>query len=188
MTIVNKLLVAVAVLFGVLLGFTYVALQHQRAATADAALESAHAAATAATLRVDTVTVRLAARIDTVKRIIHDTVSVPARALKPVTKADTIEAVRQLPIVTEKYAACRQQLSLLVDDCTEYKLGAQAKFRADSDVVRKMQVVIDHPPPMRRWSISLSGGYGAVAARDSTNALRVYTGPAVCLCVSFRIF
>lgn len=127
----------------------------------------------------------LDARIDTVTRwltrTVHDTA--PTAALHPVTRADTMAAVAELPKVEARYQGCRVQLSAAKDDCVSYKLRAEKRFTADSNVIVKQDALLRDRPPKRYWHLGITGGYGALLT-----AGRVLTGPSITVGVTWTPF
>jgi hypothetical protein len=91
-------------------------------------------AAAEAKARVETVTVQLAATVRTVTKLLRDTIVVPARVLHPTTAADTAAAVVALPVVTQRLDSTRAACSLLVTDCDRYRIAAEQRAVADSNV------------------------------------------------------
>jgi hypothetical protein len=158
-----------------------------QASAARAEIPPAREAAKAAAAVVETVTVQLAARIDTVRLHLRDTVRVPAPYLAPRTAADTAGAVAALPGVVQRYEGCRADLQALVSECTRYRAAAERRFAADSTLIAKQDVALRTPAPRSRWSLGLTLGYGATATQDSTGAVRVRSGPSATIGASYRI-
>jgi hypothetical protein len=125
----------------------------------------------------------LAARVDTVKRWLHDTVRVPEHVLHPVTPADTASAVAALPVVQQQYEGCRAQLASLLTDCEAFHLKADRRASADSVVIVKQDALLRERPPKRYWHVGVTGGYGALLTGGG-----VLTGPSVVVGVTWTPF
>jgi hypothetical protein len=181
MSALTKGLLALLVVVGVFAGVQTWRVRAAQRAGVEAAIAPAKEAAVVAKHEERQAAAALEARIDTVTRwltrTVHDTV--PAAALHPVTPADTTAAVAELPKVEARYQSCRVQLVAAIDECAAYKLRAERRFATDSTVIAKQDVVIRDRPARRHWSLGVTVGYGATLARDSTRALRLYTGPSL---------
>jgi hypothetical protein len=178
--------VAYIIVFVLVLAAGFYWLDHRTHVPTEPAITDARTQSAIAKTVVETVTVQLTARVDTVRAHAHvDTVTIPKRVLVPTTRIDTIEAVRQLPLVAGQLATCREDRAGLLTDCDRFKLAAEARFRADSTTMQRQQAALDARRIPSRWSIGVSGGYGGTLERQTG---RVVSGPSLCLCVQYRLF
>jgi hypothetical protein len=161
-------------------------LHRAEAAGSRAAIAPAKEAAVAARAAERVAAQALDARVDTVTRwltrTVHDTV--PVALLHPTTPADTAAAVAMLPVVEARYQACRAQLVPLVESCAVYRVRTDSVLRADSVLFGRYEAALAHPAPPRRWSVGVTGGYGAVVGPGG----RLEAGPAVVAGLTWRAF
>lgn len=111
-----------------------------------AALDSARA-------KVETVTVRLAARIDTVTRIINGALRTDTLVLAPQTPQDTATAVGQLPVLAAAYDTLRGSCSALAVTCGEYRATAERRFGADSTYIVSLEREVRRAQPSRLGAV-----------------------------------
>ena len=174
MTLTTKALIGALLALAVLLGVQTWRVKAAQHDTVEAAVAPAKEAAAAAKVEEQKAGVALAARVDTVKRWLHDTVRVPEHVLHPVTPADTASAVAALPIVQTKLDSTRAACSLLVVTCEQYHASAEQRFAADANVISTQQALLRDRPPRRHWMPCVAGGYGA-----GLHGGMITTGPTV---------
>lgn len=183
MTILTKALLALVAALLMVVGIqTYRVHAHQNDAV-EAAVAPAKEAAAQAKAQAETVMVKLADARVVVTRTIHDTVSVPANVLHPVTAADTTSAVAALPIVKAERDSIARSCAAYVLTCDLFRASAETRFRADSSVIAAQDALLTSRPPRRHWSLGVTGGYGAVLS-----AGRVLTGPSLTAGVTWSPF
>jgi hypothetical protein len=187
MTLLTKVLIGALLVLAVGFGIQTWRVSAGKHDAVEAAVAPAKEQAAAAKVEEQQAGATLAARVDTVKRWLHDTVRVPVRVpehvLHPVTPADTAAAVAALPIVQQQYESCRAQLTSLLTDCEAFHLKADRRASADSVVIVKQDALLRERPPKRYWHVGVTGGYGATLSGG-----QVVTGPSLTVGVTWTPF
>ena len=160
MSLLTKGLLALVAVLALAVGIqTWRVHAHQNDAV-EAAVAPAKAQAVSAAAKVETVTVALAAERVVVTRTIHDTTTVPANVLHPVTPADTASAVAALPIVKAERDSIARSCSAYVVSCDDYRHSAENRFRADAAVISTQDALLKSRPPKKNWHLGVGPGYG----------------------------
>lgn len=182
MSLTTKLLAALLILLALLLGVQTARVHSKDAALRLADVSAQEAVAQIARARVETVTVRLAAQRDTVTRVLSK-VRVDTFVVQPETAADTAHAVAQLPTAVAQLDTVTRSCRAYVVSCDEFRSAAQQRFAADSSLILGYRATLADRPLPRRWSVGVTGGYGATLSHGTMT-----TGPSATAGLTWRVF